>query len=692
MMSGKLIPALITLRSRLKASSALAAGFVFILLVTSMIGIAVSASLARRMEAEVTARNKLLAVTLAKDMSTFLDGYLQALHLASSGSFWSQEATGALSRLFPAFRSVLLVNTAGQVEFASSPSWERFFEASTREYFIASMGTGLPYLSPTFIAEDDLAPTAVMAVSGSKGSAVAYLNLEAIGKYIQELPVQGSETIAIVDQHGYYFAHQDTRLVLERSSVVLDGWYQNDAHRVAGGRLVWKPGEPQRLVCWTPVQGFSGWTVMVSEEADDVLAQSRTLRLSVLASVITSSLTALIFIVFILRILDHDIGSLYSHVAAVAGGNYDTVLHYQGFKDLAPLANSYREAVAAVRDREQRIQENERRLEGILDFMPIPVIIMDRQESVFHINHSVTRTFGWALGDLPDLSTWWLRMYPDEAIRSMAQEHWAGHLALLYEGRIPPDHFEGELACQDGSTKKVIGGTAVFGDWIVLNFVDVSESKDAEARMAANLKEKEVLLKEIHHRVKNNLQLIISLLNLKSQASGTVDSAFTESIDRVRVMATIHELLYESHDFSHIDLGEYIRTIVDWIMASYAYGPLIPQLSLELQAIDLDIDSAVPCGLIINELFTNAIKYAFDATTSEPAIHILSRTTSDGFIELVFADNGKGLPLDIEPRAVKSLGFQLIVSLSDQLRGSWHLSRDGGTSWTIRFPVGRRES
>ncbi|MFH2115561.1 MAG: sensor histidine kinase, partial [Spirochaetota bacterium] len=247
------------------------------------------------------------------------------------------------------------------------------------------------------------------------------------------------------------------------------------------------------------------------------------------------------------------------------------------------------------------------------------------------------------------------------------------------------------LACRDGIAKKVIGDTAVFGDWIVVTFVDVSEAKNAEARMAASLKEKEVLLKEIHHRVKNNLQLIISLLNLKSQASGGDDGAFTESIDRVRVMATIHELLYESQDFSHINLGEYISTIVDWIMASYAYGPVIPRVSLELLAIDLDIDSAVPCGLIINELFTNAIKYAFDATMPNPVIRIVTRTALDGFIELVFADNGKGIPPEIEPSAVQSLGLQLIVSLSDQLRGNWQLSRNGGTTWTIRFPKGRKE-
>jgi two-component sensor histidine kinase len=640
------------------------------------------------MEDAVSARNQLLAVALANDMATFLNGYLLSLSMVGSESFWTQEATEILSLMYPAFSSVLLVDTSGQVEFASMSSRERLFDVSNRDFFLATRDSSLPYLSPIFIAEGDYAPTAVMAVPGSIGLAVAYLNLEAIGEYIKALPIQGAETIAIVDHHGYYVAHRDARFVADRSSVALEGWYRDQANLKAGSQRVQKSGEPERLICWAPVTGPSGWTVIVSEDTDSVFAQLRLLRASVVVLVAGISLVAMAMILSILQAFDRDIKSLRAHTAEVAGGNYDTSFHYRGFKDLAPLANDYREAVAAVKEREQRIQENERRLEGILDFMPVPVIVLNRQATVFHINRAVTRTFGWFPIDLPDLRTWWIHMYPDEDYRKMAQDHWAGHLAILFAGEVPADHFEGELACRNGQSKKVVGDTAVFGDWIVVNFVDVSDAKDAEARMAANLREKEILLKEIHHRVKNNLQLIISLLNLKAQASGMDEGAFTESIDRVRVMATIHELLYESHDFSRIDLGEYIHTIVDWISASYMYGPVRPQLVLELETIDLDIDSAIPCGLIINELFTNAIKYAFDSTSADPVIRILTRTTSDGFVELVFADNGKGLPPDMEPDTVQSLGLQLIVSLSDQLRGHWHLSRAGGTSWNIKFPWG----
>jgi PAS domain S-box-containing protein len=427
MMPGKKGTGLGTVRSRFSASSALAIGFSGILLVSSIIGILISGSLARRLESEVSARNQLLAVTLANDMATFLDGYRLALHLAGSESFWTQDAAETLSQLYPAFSSVMLVNTSGQVEFASMSSRERFFDVSNRDFYIATRQSGQPYISPSFIAEGDYAPTAVLAVPGGKGLAVASLNLKAIGEYIMGLPIQGAETIAIVDHHGYYIAHRDPGLVANRSSVSLESWYRDDANLVAGSRRVLNLGAPERLICWAPVPGLSGWTVVVSEDADSVFAQPRLLRLSTSLTVGGISFAAMILIIFTLRLLDRDIRSLYRHATAVANGNYDTTLHYQGFKDLAPLAEGYREAMIAVKEREKRIQENERRLEGILDFMPIPVLIMDRQESVFHINHAVTRTFGWTSSELPDLSTWWLRMYPDQANREMAQQHWAGH-------------------------------------------------------------------------------------------------------------------------------------------------------------------------------------------------------------------------------------------------------------------------
>lgn len=214
----------------------------------------------------------------------------------------------------------------------------------------------------------------------------------------------------------------------------------------------------------------------------------------------------------------------------------------------------------------------------------------------------------------------------------------------------------------------------------------VSAVRDREARMTASLNEKEILLKEIHHRVKNNLQLVVSLLTLKSNGAGDHDDAFADSIDRIRVMATIHELLYESADFAHIDLSEYVTTIVEWILSSYAYGPDAPRLRLDLTSLELDIDAAVPCGLIINELFTNAIKYAFGPGSVDPTISVSTSVTADGTVTVKVSDNGRGIPDSVDPLRVQTLGMQLIVSLTSQLHGTWSLSRDHGSTWSIVFP------
>ncbi len=209
--------------------------------------------------------------------------------------------------------------------------------------------------------------------------------------------------------------------------------------------------------------------------------------------------------------------------------------------------------------------------------------------------------------------------------------------------------------------------------------------REREALIQLNERRLETLLKEVHHRVKNNLQLIVSLLSLKAGGSEEVDDAFAESIDRIRVMATIHETLYESRDFSHIDLGAYVRTIVEWIMSSYAHGPTLPRLSLELEPVTVDIDAAVPCGLIVNELFTNTIKYAFGDDHPNPTVSVGVARDAGGAVVLSVGDNGRGLPADIEPERAETLGLQLIVSLAAQLKGSWSLDRSGGTAWTVRF-------
>lgn len=220
---------------------------------------------------------------------------------------------------------------------------------------------------------------------------------------------------------------------------------------------------------------------------------------------------------------------------------------------------------------------------------------------------------------------------------------------------------------------------------LVIIFRDDTERKIAQEKIKASLREKEMLLMEIHHRVKNNLQIISSLLNLQS---GYIDDAevlrmFKESQNRVKSMALIHERLYQSADLSNVDFGGYIKKLVNSLVRSYsAAGPVRVNYNIDESAIG--IDDAVPCGLVINELITNALKYAFpDSKGGE--ITVAFKILENGKTFLMVKDNGIGFPEDFNIDESESMGMKLITTLVQQLEGKIDIERSGGTAFKIEF-------
>ena len=216
-------------------------------------------------------------------------------------------------------------------------------------------------------------------------------------------------------------------------------------------------------------------------------------------------------------------------------------------------------------------------------------------------------------------------------------------------------------------------------------FENITERKLSERQIKASLKEKDVLLKEVNHRVKNNLQIISSLLNLQSEyITDKKDLAmFNEAQNRVKTMALIHEMLYKSKDLSQIYVADYIRGLTTNLYKSYRVDNNSITLKMGIQEISLDIDSIVPLGLIINELVTNALKYAFpDNRRGEITV---SLTRTGNAITLIISDNGIGLPKNFDIHKINSLGLDLVQSLTSQLNGTLDLSNSNGTSMKITF-------
>lgn len=215
---------------------------------------------------------------------------------------------------------------------------------------------------------------------------------------------------------------------------------------------------------------------------------------------------------------------------------------------------------------------------------------------------------------------------------------------------------------------------------------DVTDRTIAEEKIRTSLHDKEALLKEIHHRVKNNLQVVSSLLGLQSRTIPDPEQRkmFEESQNRVYSMALLHESLYQSDNLSRIDFPEYIRQLADHLFRSYGVAAERIHLRTELDSISLHMDAAVPCGLIINELVSNSLKYAFpDGRQGE--VHIGLHGQPAGMAKLLVADDGIGLRSDLDWTTTRSLGLRLVRSLAQQLGAQIEVKSQVGTEVQLLF-------
>jgi two-component sensor histidine kinase len=224
-------------------------------------------------------------------------------------------------------------------------------------------------------------------------------------------------------------------------------------------------------------------------------------------------------------------------------------------------------------------------------------------------------------------------------------------------------------------------GSASFEESMRLRF----EANALRSEREASLKQKEILLKEVHHRVKNNLQMISSLFNLQAEfiTDPAVLEIFRESQARVRTIATVHQRLYQSSDLSMVDVSAYLRALVVDLRRTFTGQDLALDVSIDVEPIGIGIDLAIPCGLAVNELVTNSIKHAFPGRR-KGAIKIAGKK-SDGVLSLSVADDGVGMPAGIDLRSAQTLGLQLVYMLTKQMKGDVVLHREGGTRFEMRM-------
>ena len=222
------------------------------------------------------------------------------------------------------------------------------------------------------------------------------------------------------------------------------------------------------------------------------------------------------------------------------------------------------------------------------------------------------------------------------------------------------------------------------------NIRDITDRKKAEEGIHASLREKEILLRELHHRVKNNMQVISGLLDLQARSSGNPEliEMLNKSQSRIRSMALVHEQLYASKDLARIDMVGYVRTLLQELFQAYKIDPRKIDLIVQTDGdVYVDINKAIPCGLILNELVSNAVKHAFPGD-GPGELRIIIHETKNKEIEIVVRDNGLGLPDDVDIHQPRSMGLYLMNGLvKKQLEGQIEVRRDNGTEFRIKFPL-----
>jgi two-component sensor histidine kinase len=258
------------------------------------------------------------------------------------------------------------------------------------------------------------------------------------------------------------------------------------------------------------------------------------------------------------------------------------------------------------------------------------------------------------------------------------QGSWSGELVVR---RPDGDRLDVQLLAS------LITGRAGEPLGLMVLFVDVTQRKRTEAQIRASLGEKELFLKEIHHRVRNNLQVISSLLDMQAAQieEPQARQALIDSHNRIRAIALIHDHLDQPRNLASVDLDSYIHSLSSHLYRVYASPGQDVALHRRVEPIWLDSDIAIPCGLIINELISNAMQHAFPPGSGGGEIWVELDTRADGQIVLTVRDNGSGLSPDIDPARSPSLGLQLVYMLTQQIQGTIHLERTGGTTFQVVF-------
>lgn len=434
-------------------------------------------------------------------------------------------------------------------------------------------------------------------------------------------------------------------------------------------------------------------------------------------STVACLVVAMLLGIFVARSISRPIIRLKDAALEVGKGELQTRIAVHSRDEIGILANAFNQMVSDL----SKTTVSKAYVDNILQSMGDPLIVLDRRALILRVNQATLSLLGYEEDELigrhirmifpeGDIVESGIDQLIDDGVIANIEKY-----IKAADGRLIPVFFSfSVMAAPDGQPSGIVcvakditerkrseealhrahdelelrvrQRTAELARANEALEGEVAVRKQAEEKIRASLQEKEVLLKEIHHRVKNNLQVISSLLflNARKVRDKRTSDLFSDSQHRIRSMALIHEKLYQSADLARIRFQEYVRNLTHYLLRSYGAGAAPIDLQIDVEDVALEIDTAIPLGLIINELVSNAFKHAFPDGRGG-VIRIGLHSDNDNHYVLDICDNGVGFPRDVDFRQTDSLGMQLVNNLVSQLGGAIELTNGNGSEFRVTF-------
>ena len=355
------------------------------------------------------------------------------------------------------------------------------------------------------------------------------------------------------------------------------------------------------------------------------------------------------------------------------------VVNYKGQKAILSVHRD----ITKRKKAEERLQVERAYLDRLFESAQEGIVMSDREGRVIRVNSEFMRLFGYKRGEV-------LGRNIDELV---VPSKYLNNGISITNKVVAGENVDFEAVRQQRDGKLIdvsVLASPIIADGevaaIFAIYRDITERKRAEEKLRSALKEREVMLREIHHRVKNNMQIISSLLRLQSRQirNKKILDLFNVGQNRIRSMALIHESLYQSSDMAKINFSDYIKRLTTHLLSTYRVDMERIRMKVDVRDIYLDINRAIPCGLVINELVSNSLRHAFPGSQKGDVKVIMKANKQDKY-SLVVKDTGVGFPEDVDFRQTESLGMQLVIDLISQLGGTIRLKRDRGTEFRVVF-------